>query len=906
VRKSGTLIITIVVLFSVTLIYSHVEGKVTVNSVIVTTDKGEYTLGSEAIAKAQLDYTGSKKDLLGVNFTWYYPNASIAKLDLNVMPDGSGAAYSSWWPDVVGSPFSVKAVYSGDESKFHETTFSVVSAPPSNITGGAIGIDTIWTVAQSPYIVIDDVFVESGVILTIEPGVVVEFTNDTYLMVNGTLNAQGNELNMITFTSNETDPKPGDWDGIDFNSADSNSILSFSRIEYAYKGIVIYDSSPEISYNLIRDINRSGIEVQMSSSYIHNNTITKIVYGYASNKGINLISECDVIIENNIISEVQEYGIKVYNSDPEIRGNYISGSTYNIECTNSNASIISNYLFNAVNAIRLVSCPDTYIGYNDITGCSGYGIRVERSSPKIEKNKILENEDSGIWLYICDDVDISGNQITYNEYGVDVHKGSGFGFENNLIKSNRKSGIHSENAQDISISENNIDGNENGIHLKDTVNISLIENLFMENHEKGLFFYNCSNTEIISDNYTENKIGIYLVLSDSVISNTTLYDSSERDIYLTSNCHVQSINSTFASNVLVSSDSELIVKNYLHIIVQNETYKPLMNIEFEIIDNEVRTFSHHTDGNGYFGFILVTDRVYSGGNVPYENITLINLTEELHIFMENPREVDMSISHTEFFGPGNPLSITIITPVNDTLIFDKINITGSAGFTGQDDVVVMISIDGGEWIFANYTGDNWTSWWVELDTSLLSDGEHVINARIISEFFQKEESILILVDNEGNKPPQLTVDSHKSGDRVSGIVTIEGTALDHDGLIESVAVKVNSDEWVVANNLGGDWNKWSFSFGSADYPNGTHIITITAIDNSSESTFSDLDLFFENEHITEKPVEDEEEFSYLPLLAVIIPLLLCVIMFLVIKRKKDRELKERYSEEEKGSENGSS
>jgi hypothetical protein len=134
-------------------------------------------------------------------------------------------------------------------------------------------------------------------------------------------------------------------------------------------------------------------------------------------------------------------------------------------------------------------------------------------------------------------------------------------------------------------------------------------------------------------------------------------------------------------------------------------------------------------------------------------------------------------------------------------------------------------------------------------------------------------------------------------------VTIEGTSLDHDGEIESVAVRINSHEWVVANNLGGDWNKWSFSFDSADYSNGTHRITITAIDNSSESTFSYLDIYFENEQVNEKQDEDDD-FSYLPLLAVIVPLLLCVIMFLVIKRKKDRELRERYSEEEKENEEG--
>jgi parallel beta-helix repeat protein len=904
VRKASTLIIAITILISVSFIYSYAEAKVTVDNVTVTTDKGEYTLGSEAVAKAQLDYTGSKKDLLGVNFTWYYPNASVAKVDLDIIPDGAGAAYSSFWPDMVGSAYTVKAVYSGDETKFHQVPFDVIPAPPSNHISGSIGTDTIWTVLGGPYIVIGDVFVELGITLTIEPGVVVEFKNGTLLMVNGTLNAQGNETNMITFTSNETHPQSGDWEGIDFNNAHSGSKISFSRIEYANKGINIHESSPEISHNLIRDIEGSGIEAFRSSSYIHNNTITKIVFGFASNKGINLQSECNVIIENNVISDVEEYGIKVLGSDPLIRGNYISGSIYDIECTDSNATIVDNLLFDAVNAIRIVSSQDIHVGSNRITGCSGYGIRSEWSSPSIFDNVIHENMGTGIWLYKNNDAEVSGNLIKHNEYGIDVQQGHHLSVENNVLKNNTKSGLQAEGAEDLNLVDNDLMGNENGIYLKDTVNISLSKNMGMENQEKGLFLYNCPNTLMESGNYSENTVGLYLHQSTLVMSNTTLNENSERDLFLSSSSNMISINSTFSSDgILISSDSDLIVKNYLHLLVQNETYEPFANAEFVIFDNGAFSYSHHTDENGYFGFIQITERAYSGSIIPTDNTTLVDITEDPLVFENNPREVDMSFSHTEIFAPGNPLSISIDTPSNQTLVYDNVNITGTVETHGQENVTVKISIDGGEWIYANLTGDNWSLWWVEFDTSILSDGEHVINAKISSQYFEKEEVILIDVDNQGNKPPVLSVSSHIQEDLVSGVVVINGTAFDHDGELESVSVKIDSGEWIVANNLGGDWRNWSFSLDSKEYPNGTHKITIMAIDNSSERTFMELDLVFENENVK---IPDDDDFSFLPLLAVILPLLLCVLMFLIIKRKKDRELRERYSEEEDNEENGSS
>lgn len=80
------------------------------------------------------------------------------------------------------------------------------------LVSGTLSSDTTWQASQSPIQVAGRVTVSAGVVLTIEPGVVVEFAADTSLRVDGTLVARGTSTAPIYFTSVQEDLAPGQWE----------------------------------------------------------------------------------------------------------------------------------------------------------------------------------------------------------------------------------------------------------------------------------------------------------------------------------------------------------------------------------------------------------------------------------------------------------------------------------------------------------------------------------------------------------------------------------------------------------------------------------------------------------------------------------------------------------------------
>ena len=141
---------------------------------------------------------------------------------------------------------------------------------------GTISTDTTWTFAGSPYMVTGNLFVygTSEPTLTIEPGVVVQFSGNYYLKIgqypslNGILNAQGTALNPIIFTS--TNSTINDWYGIQFNNHPATeSVLNYVTVEYAgnYTGAInVSHSSPTINNSIIRNNGNTGIYIGGNSS----------------------------------------------------------------------------------------------------------------------------------------------------------------------------------------------------------------------------------------------------------------------------------------------------------------------------------------------------------------------------------------------------------------------------------------------------------------------------------------------------------------------------------------------------------------------------------------------------------------------------------------------------------------
>ncbi len=224
------------------------------------------------------------------------------------------------------------AISSGEE-------WSFISIPVTYVSG-TISSDTTWTYANSPYIVDGNISVNTGVTLTIEPGVVLKFKQNNILTVNGTLNAIGTATEPIYFTDlrddsiggdtngdgSATSPAKGWWKGISVESGGTATLdytvvkyggcnCNFSSYSNVYKtgsgNLTITNST--ISDSLLDGIKLSSVTgtITISSNTILNNAT-----------GINVDSTSGGTFQGNIIMGNTSYGI--YHT-----GNNVINAIYN-------------------------------------------------------------------------------------------------------------------------------------------------------------------------------------------------------------------------------------------------------------------------------------------------------------------------------------------------------------------------------------------------------------------------------------------------------------------------------------------------------------------------------------------------------------------------------------------------
>jgi hypothetical protein len=167
----------------------------------------------------------------------------------------------------------------------------------TNVSGGIYN-NTTWTLANSPYIVTDNIVVFPNVTLTIEAGVEVRFDNSKSIEVrSSSIVAIGSATDSITFTSNSTNPSAGAWDRL-YLKLSLNSSFEYCKFLYANHGIynINYQSLTSIKHSRF-EFNNKGL---YSDSYGNVCTVDSCTFRF---NGTGIDYNDYITISNSIISQ---------------------------------------------------------------------------------------------------------------------------------------------------------------------------------------------------------------------------------------------------------------------------------------------------------------------------------------------------------------------------------------------------------------------------------------------------------------------------------------------------------------------------------------------------------------------------------------------------------------------------
>lgn len=261
----------------------------------------------------------------------------------------------------------------------------VFAAPkPAAGTHIADSLEGILTAEKSPYLVTADIIVSKTKTLSIRPGVVLRFSRNTKLIVEGTLESQGEILNTIKFSGLANDTFPGAWDGIYFTVPESKGMLANCVIEYAVTGV--YCAASQVT--------------------LHNNIISHhLLYG------IYCLNAISPIVTNNLIRD-SYYGIICYNhAQPHIQGNVLHNlAMAGIYCFSGSSPHIEQNIITTCGGTAIF-CLDQCLPLveNNLLADNGNGIFSSRSAPIIMYNSINHNRRAGIIAFASSPVIESNN-----------------------------------------------------------------------------------------------------------------------------------------------------------------------------------------------------------------------------------------------------------------------------------------------------------------------------------------------------------------------------------------------------------------------------------------------------------------------------------------------------------------
>jgi hypothetical protein len=221
---------------------------------------------------------------------------------------------------------------------------------------------------------------------------------------------------------------------------------------------------------------------------------------------------------------------------------------------------------------------------------------------------------------------------------------------------------------------------------------------------------------------------------------------------------------------------------------------------------------------------------------------------------------------TEFNGTNSrssrenlPPNVNITNPENEATVSGMINITGHA-WDDSNVTLVQVIINEVKYNATDDSGNSsWYTWYLEYNTTILSDGEYRIAAIAYDDGDKAGDfGIWVLVKNnaseEENHWPYVEITHPKNEATVSGIITIKGRAWDIDGNITLVQVIIYEVKYNATDTSGnGTWYYWSLVFNTTKLADGEYRVVALSKDDGEKLGDHGIWIIIKNTKENESP-----------------------------------------------------